>query len=328
MNNILVALYNQKIFNELLKEKNINIINKNILYREGIIEVLKNNLEINYIIIDEKIPGQIELNNLINKIKEINKNIKIILIIENNKIKLINNIEKIIIIEEENINKILEKLEVKKIEQIKISKDEEIKNYNIKMENNKRIFLIDGNRGTGKSIISTILSYRISKENKKVLLIDCDIERGNIHTIFQVKKQENKIQKINNNLYFINTNDKDNIEKLFNNNYDIFILDNCNKNLKIKNEKIYIMESNLIEIEKLKNKINVKNNYKKYDYFLINKYNKNSIDENILKNILENKNIFKIKYNDKYNFLINNFIIKKDDIYFKKEYKNIIKKII
>ena len=320
MNNILVALYNQKIFNELLKEKNINIINKNILYREGIIEVLKNNLEINYIIIDEKIPGQIELNNLINKIKEINKNIKIILII--------NNIEKIIIIEEENINKILEKLEVKKIEQIKISKDEEIKNYNIKMENNKRIFLIDGNRGTGKSIISTILSYRISKENKKVLLIDCDIERGNIHTIFQVKKQENKIQKINNNLYFINTNDKDNIEKLFNNNYDIFILDNCNKNLKIKNEKIYIMESNLIEIEKLKNKINVKNNYKKYDYFLINKYNKNSIDENILKNILENKNIFKIKYNDKYNFLINNFIIKKDDIYFKKEYKNIIKKII
>ena len=326
MNNILVALYNQEIFNELLKEKNINIINKNILYREGIIEVLENNLEINYIIIDEKIPGEIELNNLINKIKEINKNVKIILIIENNKIKLINNIEKTIIIEE-NINIILEKLEVKKSEEIKISKDEIIKNNNIK-KNNKKIFLIDGNSGSGKSIISTILSYKISKENKKVLLIDCDLERGNIHTILQIKKQVNKIQKINNSFYFINIDDEEKIEKLFNNNFDIFILDNYNKIPKVKYEIIYLMESNLIEIEKFKNKINIKNNYQNYNYFIINKYNKNSIDEKILKDILGNKNIFKIKYNDKYNFLINNFKIKKDDIYLKKEYKNIIKKII
>lgn len=328
MNNILVALNNQKIFNKLLEEKNINIINKNILYREGIIEALENNVEINYIIIDEKIPGEIELNNLINQITEINKKIKIILIIESNKITLINTIEKLIIIEEENISKILEKLEVKKSEEIKILEGEEIKKNTIKTNNSKKIFLIDGNNGSGKSIISTILSYRISKENKKVLLIDCDIEKGNIHTILQIKKQENKIQKINNNFYFINTTSEEKIEKLFNENFDIYFLDNYKLNLKIEHEIIYLLESNLIEIEKLKSKINIKRKYKDYNYYIINKYNKNCIDEKILKDILENKKIFKVKYNDKYNFLINNFKIKKDDIYFKKEYKNIIKKIM
>lgn len=344
MNNLLVAIYNQKIYEELLKEKNINIINKNILYKEGIIEVLENNLEINYIIINEKIPGEIELNNLIYKIKEINKNIKIILIIEESKKYIIKSQEDLIIIEEENITKILEKIENikndninKELEKIIDSntndKKEKINDNNInnkseEIKTNKNIYLIKGNSGSGKSIISTILSYKISQKNKKVLLIDCDIEKGNIHTIFQTKKEENKTQKIYNNLYFINTDKEEKIKELFMQNYDIFILDNYNKYLQINYKIIYLLESNLIEIEKLNNKNNKENNFRNYDYFIINKYNKNSIDEKILEKILENKNILKIKYNDKYNFLINNFKIKKDDIYFEKEYRNIIKKII
>ena len=81
----------------------------------------------------------------------------------------------------------------------------------------------------------------------------------------------------------------------------------------------------MIEIEKIKNHINKE---KKEDMFIINKYNKNAIDDKIIKNIFENKNIIKIKYSIKYNNLINNFKIMKDDKFFEKEYKRIIKNII
>lgn len=355
MNNILVAINNQKIFENLLKEKNINIINKNILYKEGILEILEKKIEINYIIINEKIPGEIEINNLINKIKEINKNINIILIIEKNKKDYINNKNNFIILEEENTKEILDKILNKKTEEnldknidnklkelekdIDDKSEENIEkglNRNIDKEENeykkikKPIIIMDGNHGSGKSIISTVISYQISKMNKKVLLIDCDIEKGNIHTILQVKKEQDKIQKIYNNFEFINTNKKEIIESSVIKNYDIIIFDNCNYNFEFSKIyiKIFLLESNLIEIEKLKNNINIKNSFEENNYFIINKYNNDSIDEKIIENIFENKNIFKIKYNKKYNSLINNFKINKDDIYLKNEYKNIIKKLI
>lgn len=321
MNNILVAIYNQKIYEELLKEKNINIINKNILYKEGILEILENNFEINFIIINEKIPGEIEIINLINKIKKINSNIKIILITKENKYTKDN----IFFLKEENKRDILDIIENKK--ELKNEREEIIKIEKIKKQVDKKLFFIKGNSGSGKSIVASILSYQISKMNKKVLLIDGNIEKGNIHTIFQVKKYINRTQKIYNNLYFINTNQEEIIRKVLTEKYDILIFDNFNNNyiLEINHINIYILESNLIEIEKLKN--NITDNYYN-DFFIINKYNKNSIDEKIIKNIFENKNILKIKYSDIYNSLINNFKIKKDNLYLKKIYKSAIKKMM
>ena len=40
---------------KLINFLNLNIINKNMLYKEGILEILENNFEINFIIINEKI---------------------------------------------------------------------------------------------------------------------------------------------------------------------------------------------------------------------------------------------------------------------------------
>ena len=321
MNNILVAIYNQKIYEELLEEKNINIINKNILYKEGILEILEKNFEINFIIINEKIPGEIEIINLIDKIKEFNNNIKIILITKENKYKKDN----IFLLKEENKRDILDIIENKK--ELKNEREEIIQIEKIKKQIDEKLFFIKGNSGSGKSIVASILSYQISKMDKKVLLIDGDIEKGNIHTIFQVKKYINRTQKIYNNLYFINTNQEEIIRKVLTEKYDILIFDNFNKNyiLEINHINIYILESNLIEIEKLKN--NITDNYYN-DFFIINKYNKNSIDEKIIENIFENKNILKIKYSDIYNSLINNFKMKKDNLYLKRIYKNAIKKII
>ena len=103
---IVTAMNNPNLNKELQKENNIKIIGRDIQYKEGILELLENNIEINYIIIDEKLPGEIELNNLIEKILEKNKKTKIIITIKKenkNKINLKN--KKIIkIYYEKNIN--------------------------------------------------------------------------------------------------------------------------------------------------------------------------------------------------------------------------------
>lgn len=103
---IITAINNPNLNEELIKENNIKIIGRDIQYKEGILELLENNIEIDYIIIDEKLPGEIEINKLIEKIIEKNKKIKIIITIKKdnkNKIKL-NNKKIIKIYYEKNIN--------------------------------------------------------------------------------------------------------------------------------------------------------------------------------------------------------------------------------
>ena len=94
MTNIITAMNNPLINEELKKEKNINLICRDISYKEGIIEILekekyflenKKNIENNFIIIDENLPGEIELEKLIKKILEKNKKIKIIIKIKKQK---------------------------------------------------------------------------------------------------------------------------------------------------------------------------------------------------------------------------------------------------
>ena len=90
---IITAIDNPQINEELKKEKNIEVIGKDIFYKEGILEILEKNININYIIINSKLSGEIKLNNLIEKIIEKNEKIKIIILIKKeNK----NNLNKII----------------------------------------------------------------------------------------------------------------------------------------------------------------------------------------------------------------------------------------
>lgn len=103
---IITAMNNPNLNEELKKEKNIKVIGRDIQYKEGILELLENNIEINYIIIDDNLPGEIEINKLIEKIIEKNKKTKIIITIKKenkNKIKL-NNKNTIKIYYEKNIN--------------------------------------------------------------------------------------------------------------------------------------------------------------------------------------------------------------------------------
>ena len=85
---IITALGNPKINKQLNKYENIEIICRDIQYKEAIIDILEKTKNIDFIIINEKIPGEIKIKDLIKKIKLINKKIKIIISIkEKNKLK-------------------------------------------------------------------------------------------------------------------------------------------------------------------------------------------------------------------------------------------------
>ena len=221
MKKIITAINNPNLNERLNKEEYIEVIGKDIQYKEAILETLEKNKEIDIIIINEKIPGEINFIELIKKIKIINKKIKLIIILEKennfleNELKNLNinsiyfnnkiNLEKLIkIIKEKEINKEEElKKEIERLEKIieknKIIKFEEIKenikNKKIpekkKINNNTKdaeIVTLSGYTGSGKTVTSIILSKYLEEENKKVLLIDFDLFHPTIKILLDIKK--------------------------------------------------------------------------------------------------------------------------------------------
>lgn len=152
MKKIITAIDNPKLNEELKKEKNFQIIGKDIQYKEAILEILEENNDIDIIILSEKIPGEIKLEKLIETIKLINEQIKIIFILEkeNNELENIlikNNIidiyynskinlkELIKIINKKEMNMEEEIIKLKKIIQEKDRKYYEAENNNLQPDN-------------------------------------------------------------------------------------------------------------------------------------------------------------------------------------------------
>lgn len=300
--NLLIAVTDNKISQKIKDRFKANIKNKNIEYKEGILEILEDNKNIDIIILSEELPGSIGLEDLITKIKIINKKIKILILTEKNICNsVLENEKNIEIINKKNynFNKILKKLEIK----------------------NNNIIQVSGNKGAGKTVITYIISEVILKEeNKKILLIDNDIENSSLSKMYLKKINFRKLIKIKENLFLLNIKYLN--KKIKINNYiqelikkfDIIIIDsneNVNKSKyeKIVNKYIYVIEPNLIEIKKVKKNLeNVK--------IILNKKNKNSIDKNLIEKILNKNVIGEINYSNKINKIINegniNFLNKKE----------------
>lgn len=320
---IITAMNNPKINDELKNEKNIELICKDIFYKEGILEILENEININYIIINSELPGEIKLNNLIEKILEKNEKIKIIILIKkenkNNFYKIKNdkkdiknnNIEIIKDIKNKNIIRIFYKNEIK-IEQLKKYNQIKNNNENNKEPNNKKIknktIIFFGERQVGKSIIILGITKSIEKNNKKILLIELNKKESDLLLILSKNKNNKK------NLII----KKQKIKK-----YKKTHKKYLNKNkIKIIQNLIVKINKN-IDIISYKKKINfniIKKLEKKYEYIFIEinseKNSKkiiNNIDKKILiirPNILGIKNAKKIieknKIN-KYKIIINNY---------------------
>ena len=144
MKNIITAIGNERLNEELKNENNIRILNKDIQYREGVLEILESKDEIDFIIISDNIPGEISFLDVINKIKNKRKSINIIPVLTNESEEIENKLKDIeinnIFFNEIKIEEILKIINQK-------NNNEELKN---EIENLKKIILENNNKNNIK----------------------------------------------------------------------------------------------------------------------------------------------------------------------------------
>lgn len=391
---VITAINNPILNDKLLNCKNIKVLKNDIQYKEGILEILELEKNIDILILSENLPGEISLIELLLKIKKNNIKIFIILETENDELKNtlfdygIKNIyyndkitidELVKIIEKETIESNEElKNEIEKLKKIinekeysnerkiikfykgkitkniiEISKKITKKHEKNSTKNDKKIIIFCGNYNSGKSIVLALFTKTLFKKSKKNLVINFNEKNNDIFFILNKRNNEysdKNIKEKNENLsskidvidgkIFLESGkfNKEKFEKI-NANYDRIYIENYFENdneieqeiLKISNEIIFLSQPNLLEISKSKKILErYINRYlieKEKINILFNKYNKYSIDENLLKKIFfEFDFIGKIKFNNKYNLLLNGqafFNLKK----IKKEYFKIYKKL-
>lgn len=272
MKKIITAINNPELNEELKKVKNFEIIGKDLLYKEAILEILEKNNNIDIIILGENLMGEIKLQKLIEKIKETNEKIKIIFILEKensdlknillqNKIIYIyynkkNNLEDLAkIINEKEINE--EKAIVKATKGIK----------EMKKRNSSKIITFSGSSESGKTTLSIISSFQLAQKNNKVLLIEADLKKQDISLLLNWNVEYKKIKE---RKYKIN----------FNNKY---------KKLKRIGEKIYYY--------KIKNELNIFSKKINNNLYLLKQLN------HIINNNVDTINIFFKIIKQKYDFI-------------------------
>ena len=289
---ILTAIGDPSLNNALRFENEIEVPEKDISYREGILECLEKEKNIDIIILYEKIPGEIDLITLINEeLKNLLKleNIKNIFYI--NEININDFINKIKNVKINNENKLNE--EIIKLKNIINKKNEEILKYknNQFLENNfnnrKNIIAIIGEKFSGKTLIINNLK-NVIKNNELY-----NFNEININNYLEIEK----INFLNSKLIFIVETQP-----------EVLI-----RNKKIINKLIY------------ENKINSKN-----IYIIFNKINKYSPNINISKNLYKEFNIIgKIYFNNYCDFINNeknNF--NKENKKLKRTYNKIFNKLL
>ena len=238
--------------NELNKYAEINVVNNDVQYQEGIFEILEINKEIDFIIISQLLPGEFEIETLIEKIENINSNIKIILILE----KYDENLEKVLV--KKGVYRIFYDNEIKIQDVIKIINDdkkmekyneeirkeiEELKEY-IKNRDNSNYEPKNKIKNNNKKIYSN----KKTKEEKYLLyILKNKIINGINNTLNNKlsnqfnKKTNYNYNTINNQIKIINKNSI--IEKIL----KINLINNSENNYK-NNEKIKSENNKIISV--------------------------------------------------------------------------------
>ena len=80
---VLTAIGNENLNNILKEQDEFEILENDIFYKEGILEFLEKNNDVDILILYENLAGEINIINLINKIKIINNEINIFFVLEN-----------------------------------------------------------------------------------------------------------------------------------------------------------------------------------------------------------------------------------------------------
>ena len=257
MKNIITALNNPELNAELKKEKNINIINKDIIYKEGILEILEEKKEINLAIINYELPGKIKIEKLIEKIKEINEKIELIFILEKE------NPEKEKILKKYNINNIYYNDKINKKDLINIINQKNKKTEEeLKQEIEKLKKIIEEKNMENKKIEKNNFKKVENKKQKKNEIINFLHKEIKFPPKAPKKKEEtdhknsiHKIRKIENAIV-IHENTKEDrsqlslkiLEQLKHKNRRILLVD-----LKINEEDLHIILNRKNAIKKINN---------------------------------------------------------------------------
>ena len=353
--NIITALNNPNLNKKIKEKTTFNIIGNDIQYQEGILEMLQKNEEINLIIISELLPGEIGFKELINKIKNINKKIEIIIFLnkENEELKnylISKGIFNIFINNEITIENLIEIINKKNNNIKEIEINEEIKNLkkiilekenknNFKKINNKIFFIIKNK--IIKKINNLFKKNKLNKNNKNKIISVIGtggVGKSTFCAIFAKLIKNKKILIIDFDILNSSINSIFNVkmypdkaeEKNININ-DLIIKINKNINLlcvtKILVDEKYkkIKEEFFLELNKLKNK---------YDLIIIDnssecffEYTKEILNNSDLILFLQEPNLTELKKGKNLlNIYINRWNIKKEkiNIIFNKINKNSI----
>ena len=180
---IITAIGNPEINEELNKDNFYEVIGVDIQYQDGVFEILEQNKNIDYLILNLNIFGELNEINFIEKIIEKNNKLKLIIILEKENEKLINyllskNINNILFKNKNNLieinNIIKNKKEINLINQKnKLNKNNLIKNKINYNKLNKKIknkyYFIFGNKNINKNKLIVLFLKLI---NKKILIIE------------------------------------------------------------------------------------------------------------------------------------------------------------
>lgn len=242
---IVVALKNEFIFERLKEKYKEKIYKFDFNTKEELIEFISKSKEEYIVITKDTLDGKIDSKMYIKQLKIVNKNIKIIYIVENlnseyKQFLFANEVFNILEMNNLDENVIYEAIEEDKniVYKEKIIKEN---NSKARIKNNilaKRKIAVYGTSGSGKSFVSSILSKHISKDlGVSLALLDMDIQNPSIDIFNNINSNNDalsniideldKKKNIDNVIEKFMINDKDN-KKLWymTNNASIFDIQN------------------------------------------------------------------------------------------------------
>lgn len=175
-----------------------------------------------------------------------------------------------------------------------------------------KLLLLVGVCGSGKTMISKVLTKFIKCKNRKVFLLNLNresLENYELNNYYAIKKYIEKIKQKYEYLIIDTSQDFKNIKTVLYNGDKI----------------IFLVEPNISEIEKAKNILDIYINDFEVNIdkikIVFNKTNKFKIAESILEELFEGFEIIgEIKYSENYNLIINK---NKIENYSEKEYEKI-----
>lgn len=243
---IITAIGNPEINEELNKDNFYDVIGVDIQYQDGIFEILEENKNIDYLILNLNIIGELNEINFIEKIIEENNNLNLIIILEKENEKIINylfskNINNILFKNKNNLNEINNIIKNKKEINLLNEKNNLNKNkliiknkINYNKLNKNKIIIFFGNKKINKN---NLIILFLKLLNKKILIIEFIniLKEINTEEIEKEIKINKKINLINCNIESLNRNDLKNKFNKYN-----FIIFNF-FNIKEKNKIIEII---------------------------------------------------------------------------------------